>query len=311
MAALTLIEAAKLGQGTQFERAVTAIFARSSEVLEIMPFREIPGNALRYNVESKLPSVGFRGVNEAWTPNNGVLNPITESLSIAGGDIEVDTFILTTEGMDQRAVHESMKIAALAEQWTRKFIKGDSESDPREFDGLQKRIGGLQLIPAGATSGGDALSLFLLDKLIAQVIGENKQLLMNRQMWLRMTQASRKETVAGHINFVQDEMGRTVAMYNGHPIRVLEDAEGEDTILPFNEANPGGGAAASTSIYCVSFGEGRLHGIQNGRFRARDLGEHSDRPVFTTRIEWYAGMVIKHGRSVGRLHGIKDDAIVA
>ena len=34
-------------------------------------------------------------------------------------------------------------------------------------------------------------------------------------------------------------------------------------ILPFTEPNPGGGAAASTSIYAVSFGDGGVVGIHS------------------------------------------------
>jgi hypothetical protein len=56
-----------------------------------------------------------------------------------------------------------MKAKALAAEVTRVLIKGDSTSNPREFDGLQNRITGAQLIDNGATAGGDALSLSQLD----------------------------------------------------------------------------------------------------------------------------------------------------
>jgi hypothetical protein len=58
-------------------------------------------------------------------------------------------------------VHEEMKVKALAAELTRVIIKGDSTSKPREFDGLQNRITGSQLIKAKAsgTDGGDPLSL--------------------------------------------------------------------------------------------------------------------------------------------------------
>jgi hypothetical protein len=99
--------------------------------------------------------------------------------------------------------------------------------------------------------------------------------------------------------------------YNGLPILIAKEDNIGNDILPFNEANPGGGAAASTSIYAVSMGDGGLVGIQNDGVSVRDLGELEAKPVFRTRVEWYAGMAIFNGRAVARLRGVKDAAIVA
>ena len=83
--ALTIVEAAKLNPGDVLRQAIVEMYARTSEVLRTLPFESIPGNALKYNREDILPGVGFRGVNEAFPESVGVLNPITESLVIAGG----------------------------------------------------------------------------------------------------------------------------------------------------------------------------------------------------------------------------------
>jgi hypothetical protein len=58
-------------------------------------------------------------------------------------------------------------------------------------------------------------------------------------------------------------------------------------------------------------GDGGLVGIQNDGISVRDLGELEAKPVFRTRVEWYAGVAIFSGRAVARLRGIKDAAIVA
>jgi hypothetical protein len=310
--ALTIVEAAKLNSGDVLRTAIVEMYARNSDILRVLPFDSIPGNALKYNREETLPGVGFRGVNEAFTESVGVLNPITESLVIAGGDLDVDRFIVQTMGANQRAVQEGMKVKALAHRWTLAFIKGDSSADPREFDGLQRRIptGSSQLIDAGATSGGDALSLFLLDTLISRVDSPT-HLIMNKTMSLRLAQAARNTAVGGYIVFDMSEFGQRVMSYNGLPILLADEDNTGAQILPFTEANPGGGTAASTSIYCVSLGEGSLVGLQNGAVDARDLGELETKPVLRTRVEWYAGMAIFQGKSVGRLRGIKSAAIVA
>ena len=84
--ALTILEAAKLDGGDAFKSGVVELYAGSSSILLNLPFESIAGNALKYNREGSLPGVGFRGVNEAYTPSTGVLNPLTEALVIAGGD---------------------------------------------------------------------------------------------------------------------------------------------------------------------------------------------------------------------------------
>lgn len=306
--ALTILEAAKLNRGETTRNAVVEMFARSSGVLLNLPFRSITGGSYRYSREQTLPGIAFRGVNESYTESTGVLNPIVEALAIAGGDLDVDRFIIQTQGVEQRAVHEAMKVAALAQEWTRVFVKGDSESNPREFDGLQKRLTGAQLIDAGSTSGGDALSLNKLDELI-DAVDNPSALMMSKAMRRLLTAAARDTSVGGFISYDVDAFGRRVTMYNDLPIVVAYDNNGGTDPLAFDEANPGGGSNVGTSIYCLSLGEGRLFGIQNGQMDVRDLGEIDDKPVQRTRVEWYAGIALEHGRAAARLRGIKNAAV--
>lgn len=307
--ALTLVEAAKLHSGEVARSSIIELYAQGSDVLRMLPFDDIAGNALRYNREETLPGIGFRGVNEAYTESTGVINPVTEPLLIAGGDLDVDKFILQTMGQDQRAVQEAMKVKALSLRWTRAFIKGDNTSEPREFDGLQVRVTGTQLISAGSTSGGTALSLGKLDEAI-DAVDNPTALLMNRSMRRRLTAAARSTTVGGYITYTQDEFGRQVTMYNELPILVIDQDNTGAEILPFTEAAAAGGATA-TSIYVVSFGEGRLQGIQNGAMEVRDLGELQDKPAKRTRVEWYSGIALFNARAVARLWSIGDLAAVA
>lgn len=308
--ALTLVEAAKLETGDVVRQAIIELYAGSSDILMALPFEGIQGNAMKYNREDSLPGVGFRGVNESYTPSTGVLNPLTESLVIAGGDLDVDKFIVDTMGEAQRSTHEAMKVRALALAWTKKFIKGDTASEAREFDGLQTRVTGNQLIAAGSTSGGDALSLEKLDEAIDQTLNPT-HLIMNKAMRRRLTQAARNTNVGGFITYEKDAFGRQVAKYNDLPILTVDLDNVQSPILPFTEANPGGGAAASTSLYVVSMGPEGLLGLENGGMDVRDLGELQASPVYRTRVEWYNGLAIFNGRAVTRLQGIKNVPITA
>ena len=307
--ALTLLEAAKLETGDVVRQAIIEKYAGSSELLSVLPFLNISGNALKYNRESSLPGIGFRGVNEGYTASTGVLNPLTEALVIAGGDLDVDKFIIDTMGANQRSVHELMKVRALSLAWTKKFIKGDSESDPREFDGLQKRVTGSQLIAAGSTANGTALSLAKLDEAIDQTLNPT-HMLMSKAMKRKFAAAARNTSVSGNINWTVDQLGQSVMQYNDLPIITVDlDHEGA-AILPFTEAATSGTATAS-SIYIMSAGDDGITGLQNGGIDVRDLGELESSPVFRTRVEWYNGIAIFNGRAVTRLWSIADAPITA
>lgn len=307
--ALTLVEAAKQSNNP-IQSAVIEMYARSSDIMAALPFQNINGNALRYNREETLPGIGFRGVNEAYTESTGVINPMTEPLVIAGGDLDVDTFILQTMGMEQRSVQEMMKVKALALAWTKQLIKGDSTTDPRGFDGLQARLTNNQLMYAGTTDGGDALSLAKLDEAIDRV--ENPtHIIMNKGMRRRLSAAARLTTVGGYITYELNAFGRRVAFYNDLPILTMDSDDTGTDILRFNETGYTGSTATATSIYVVSFGEGMLTGIQNGMMDVRDLGELQTKPAVRTRVEWFAGIAMFHGKAACRLGGITNAAVTA
>lgn len=307
--AVTLVEAAKQSQNP-IRSAIIEMYARSSDILAVLPFVTISGNALRYNREETLPGIGFRGVNEAYPESTGILNPVTEPLVIAGGDLDVDKFIVTTMGVSQRSVQEAMKVKSLALAWTKQFVKGDSKSDPRGFDGLQVRLTNNQLLWAGGTDGGDALSLSKLDELI-DAVEQPTHLLMSKAMRRRLTAASRNTSVGGFITYTKDSFGRTVSVYNDLPILIIDTDNEGNSILGFDEVGATGSTATATSIYCVSLNDGMLGGIQSGTMMATDLGELETKPVYRTRIEWYAGIACYHGRAAARLGGIKDAPVVA
>lgn len=307
--AMTLVEAAKsaANQGAVLRSSIIELYAMNSEVLRTLPFNNISGNALRYNREETLPGVGFRGVNEAYTEDIGVINPVTEPLVIAGGDLDVDKFILATMGSEQRGIREAMKVKGVAHRWTKAFIKGDSTSDPREFDGLQVRLTGSQKIQAGTTANGTPLSLAKLDELI-DAVDSPTHLIMNRTLRRLLSAAARTTTVGGFITYQPDEFGRQVSFYNGLPILIVDQDNNGSDILQFDEAATSGTATA-TSIYCVSMQEGMCTGIQNGGMQVTDLGELQTKPVFRTRVEWYAGIALFHPKAAARLWSISNATV--
>lgn len=298
--ALTLLEASKLNSGSVQQATLIETYPASSDILRVLPFETIAGNSISYNVTDTLPGIAFRGVNEAFPESTGIINPQTEVLKIAGGDLDVDKFIVDTMGQEQRDLQERMKVAALALYWTKQFIKGNSAVDPRVFDGLDSRIGGTQAITQSLTG----LSLYNLDSLI-DLVDNPTHLIMNKTMARRIGTAVRG-SAGGSFSFELDEFGRRVSVYNGLPFLVIDKDEAGADILP------GTGAGV---IYCVSIGEGRLFGLQ-GRasgvdgISVRDLGELEAKPVLRTRVEWYTTIAITQGRAAAKLSGFDQGVAV-
>ena len=88
---------------------------------------------------------------------------------------------------------------------------------------------------------------------------------------------------------------------------VDKDNENND-IMPHTEVAGDGGADA-VSIYCVSFAENGVVGLQNGMMDVVDLGEIDEKPVFRTRVEWYISMAIMRPRAAARLSNIQDTTV--
>jgi len=310
MAALTLLEAAKLRNLDTFRQGVIETIGTHGNLIGQIPFMSIPGASYTFNREGKLPTAAFRGVNESHQSTVGALAPETETLRMFGGNIDVDRFLVETGGEDQRDMQEEMQLKALALEWTAKFFKGDSDDDPREFDGLQKRLTGDQVIAAGSTSGGDALSLDKLDEAIDRTDSPT-HIFMNRTMIRRLSSASRNTSVGGFITYDQDEFGNRVSMYNGLPLVAIDEDASRNQILGFDEAAPAGGTAQCTSIYVASVGDGQLMGIQNGIMDVTDLGLLDDGSKYRTTVDWYNSFVLMGDHSATRLRGVTNAAVVA
>lgn len=296
---LTITEWAKLNP-TPLTSGVVEIFVAENPVLASLPFINVAGNAYTYNREQTLPGVAFRGFNEGYTESTGVINPLTESLTILGGDSDFDVaqIAMQTGDNDTRAVHDAMKAKAASLTWLHTFFDGDVTTNPKGFDGLNRRLTGSQVLTAG-TNGG-TLTFDMLDQLVDAVQGSPSLLLLNKTM--RRTVRAMARSVNA-LTITTDQLGRELEGYAGVPFGLVEEDEAGAEILGFDETQ--GTANNTASIYAVRFGADTFHGIQTKPLEARDLGEVDDKPALRTRMEWYSGMVLKHPKAAARLKGIK------
>lgn len=307
---MSLLEYAK-GAGLNTKRGtIIELFAKENPILNAMTFETIQGSGVDYDQEAALPGVAFRGINEEYTASAGVINPMHDPLKIAGGTLDVDSALIKMFGSGVRAKHEAMKIKALSLKIAKMIIKGDSQADPKEFDGLQRRLANDQKIcvTTNTTDSVGALTLAKLDEAIDAT--ENPtHLIMNKALRRLLTQASRTSTIGGYVTYTQDNWGRQVPRYADLPILDAGKDNTNTDIIPLTETAGDAGADA-TSLYVVSFGDGMVEGIQNGVMEVEDLGKTDSGVIYRTLVEWLVGMALYHPRAATRLWNISTAAAV-
>ncbi len=289
--ALTLLEAQKHAKTPQELAVVTELAA--GPLLSALPFRTIEGNGLFWKREESLPDVGFRNYNGALAESYAEVSQQSESLKLFGGDIKVDRAIVDMEGAEAKAYQIQSRVRAMRMAWESLFINGDSNLSPSEFDGLAARIqsGSSQYF----ANGGGALSLGVMDEAIDNVDaqGGKKYLVMSKSARRALSRQARTNT---QIEIGRNEFGYQQLIYAGVPVLELDRDHKNVAIL---DSDP-----AAQDIYCVSFGNDHLTGIQNGGVNVRELGESFAQPQLITRVEWYCGLALINGRAAARVAGV-------
>lgn len=289
--ALTLVDAQVLSKDV-LQAGIIDTIVRESSVLSVLPFQTIEGNAYSYNVEKALPTVAFRSVNEAYTPNEAQFEQRSENLVILGGDVELDRFIMQTLSNvnDQMAVQISEKAKAVANTFSTTFFKGNKASNPKEFDGLDVRIAGTGQeidgtmdVSVDTKEKEDRVMLDQLNELLDTVRGGADAVFLNkrsRRRILAILQNSNHYVESG-----KDAFGNPISLYAGVPLLAVENE-----IL------------ADTDLYAVKFGAyTHVTGLTNGGVQVRRLGETSAKAVEVTRIEFFCGLAQFNPYSSARL----------
>lgn len=301
--ALTLTEAAKLSEDVLLKGVIETV-VKDSPVLQQLPFIDVIGNSLKYNQENALPTVDFYAVGDTWNESTPTFTEKTASLTILGGDADVDSYLQQTRSniQDIEAAVIELKAKALRHKFEETFIYGDGTSNT--FEGLRALIdctaASSQVVTMGTT--GATLTLAKLDELIDAVKGGKPDLLL-------MSRRSRRKMAAlmralGSIEVSQDAFGNFVQLYNGIPVRVSDWILDTHTLSSGYETATTGGACSS--IYALQFGEGAVCGLQNKSIQAERIGELETKDATRTRLKWYVSLADFSAVKRAALIGVKD-----
>lgn len=283
----TILEYAKTMQDPMVKGVIETL-GMEPGVLEFLPMFENAGLNHRYSIEEALPGVSWRGVNESFSEETGVINPVSEPLFIVGGRVGSD-IVLVKANPDRHAYDISAKTKAVNQDVNLMFFKGNNSIDPKQPDGLENRLVNDQVLDMGTA----ALTLAKLDELIDQVKDSRPDVLfMNRKMRRKVNALMRAEGQAQET--ISGQFGKQYPGYGGIPISIIDDS-----VLGFTETDD------TTSIYAVRFGTlSYTTGLQFGPIEVVPLGEINEKKV--TRIQWIIGFALYHGKSAARLRSIDE-----
>lgn len=307
--ALSLAEAAKLSNDVVLQGVIETV-VKESRVLDVLPFVEISGNALTYNRENTLPSAAFFDVGDSWTESTPTFSQVQATLKILGGDADVDQYIATTRSnvQDIEAAVLELKAKAVAHEFEDEFVYGDTALDAKGFDGLHVLVPSAQQVHLGTGTTPAALSLKKLDELIDLVKpGKPDFLVMSRRSRRGISAYARSLT--SPVQFEPAEFGRRVMLYDGIPVFESDFVTDTESIAAGIFSSKTGGA--STSIFAVKVGEGRLAGLTNGGIQVENVGALETKDARRWRCKWYVGLALFSTLAIARMDGVSSGDVLA
>ena len=294
---LTLAEAAKLSNDLLLAGVIESII-KESPILQVLPFVEIVGNGLTYNRENAAPTAAFYDVGDTWAESTPTFTQVTTALTILGGDADVDNYLKATRSniQDLEAAVVELKAKAVRDKFEGTVINGDTASDPKAFDGLDKLTVAGQTVSMG--TNGATLSLDKLDELIDAVKGGKPHMLLMSRRSRRKLGALSRATGSGLLETDRNEFGQMVQFYDGIPIGINDYISDAQTV---------GTSTDCSTIHSAQFGEGATVGLSGpGGLQVERVGSLETKDATRTRVKWYVSMALFNTLKLAKLTGVRD-----
>src|SRR5882757_8895630 len=191
-----------------------------SDLMRAIPIMPAERGKRAYMDIATLPTVGFRGLNEAANQALGTFNLREEDTFFIDDYIFADRAMIDRLGPEGKYKQEKLKSTALAQFFSQNVIKSDNSSNPRTPNGLQARcldataITG-NLVNNSGVSGGGALSLSNLDILYWHV-NKPTHWVMPRGLMPQWDAAARNNSLVNQtVSYAEDDIGRRIIKFKG------------------------------------------------------------------------------------------------
>ena len=299
-------------------------------ILQRLPFKDIVGNGLTYNVEKTMSSANWYGVGETWVESTSTVDQHTAVTHILGGDADVDNFLQATRSNLQDLMTEQMtaKIKAIKKSYMEMFWYGyylaGAGGDSKGFDGLHYLIRSYTTNPyvnsfaVNDSSNGTAApaSTVELEEAVDAIKNGKPELIV-------MTKQCRRNLnvylngVGGITKEVHE--GKTVQTMFDVPIAVsdyLSNDEACDSVYfyggDYGHDYADGTALAndddSTTVFVLRFGDEAVCGIQSMPITTDPIGKLETKDATRVRIKWYPGLMLQSIITASKYSGISNAA---
>lgn len=314
--AITLAEAQKNVQD-DLQVGVIDEFRKSSFILDNLTFDDAVsptggGATLTYGYTrlTTQPTANFREVNEEYTPSTVEKERHTVDLKVFGGSFEIDRIIAGMGGIvSEVQLQIEQKVKAARALFNDTFINGDSATNEKAFDGLEKALTGtdtefllpetLNMSSAEYIKENYVTFMFYLDKFLRKLDGTPSFIGGNTD-FISVIQLSAK--LAGKYQTTKDDWGRQIETYNGIPLIDFGTKAGSNIDVV------GVDNSGLSSLYFGRLGLDALHGVSmSGQSPIKTW-----MPDFATagavkkgEVEMVAAIALKASKAAGKLSNVK------
>lgn len=329
---MVTLEQAKVGREDKMYGQVIDSLRRQSPLMDKMVFDDcvspsVGGSNLSYSyMRTKTPSTAdFREIGKEYNEDTAAREQITTHLKVFGGEYKVDRVIAETSGIiDEVTYQMEEKIKATKNLFHHTIINGDSATNSKAFDGLNKALVGtstevnassyIDISTSDAMDSNYKAVLDLLDAFLAELSGKPSFLLGNSKLIAKLKGAARR---AGYLTRSEDAFGKSMEGYDGIPFldmeyfaKVQDGKVTEEPIVPIVSRTITESTTVSglTDLYAVSLGLDGFHGVtvtKGGIITYRLPDFRTAGAVKSGDVEMVASIALKNTRKAGVLRNLK------
>ena len=314
--AITLEEAKKNVQD-DLQMGVIDEFQKSNWILEHIPFDDAVsptgGGATPSYSYTRLktqPTAAFREINKEYTPAEVTKERHTVEIKVFGGSYEIDRVIANMGGIiSEVELQQSQKIKAAQALFNDTFINGDSGTDSKAFDGLEKALAGssteynkdgvIDLSTSELITQNYQYFLDMLDEFLGGLDGTPSCIMGNTKLIAKLRACARR---ASMYQVTKDNWGNQVESYGGIPFVDMKAKPGtNDDVVKT-------GVDGKTSLYVARLAMDGLHAVSF----AGVAPVQTWLPDFNTagavkkgEVEMNAALALKASKAAGVFRNIK------
>jgi hypothetical protein len=312
--ALTLVEASKYSNDV-LQRGVIELIVKDDPILSRLPFKDIVGNGLTYDVETTMSGADFYSVGDTWVESTGTVTQHTAHTKILGGDADVDNYLKATRSNVQDLMAEQIeaKTKAIRHAYLNTFFYGYAATETKRFDGVHQLLTSetYNTIAVGGSGSPAVLSMEKVEELIDLITdGKPDMLVMTKQM-RRSINVYLKSVGGLAYDDSADKRVQTILEVPVHVSDFLSNDEACDKDYGSGYGHqPTDGTALGdddngTTIFALQFGAKALSGVQSMGITTEKFAKLENKDGARTRIKWYPGLMMQSIISCAKLTGLQ------